>query len=393
MGQVAATEDLGAAMAERMPSISLRSAYTVRSDTPSFVVQDPIPGLGTFQFPFANQNSASVCTDVRLPLYTGGRITNSIRSATAQRVASEWETEKVRLDLLLDVGDAYLNVLRLEREVEVALCESESLAAHADDVDRQEARQRALHGEVLAAQVAAHAAGQRLSQQRRALEVACGRYNRLVGHPPNCVVDLVEPQFEVLPYDLDQLIQTAYERRPDVRSLIATSDAHQYAASSVRGSARPQVTASIGTQFEQNRFVDPQTLSTAAVAVDWKLFDGGKTDRLSDAEQARAASIRCLVEDLKSQIAVDLLAAWNEAALAADQLHLSTQTVAYATELLRTVRLRFDCGMELSAAVLDAQAQLTKAQRDEWHARYQGASAHLRLRYLAGILSPEPPVK
>jgi hypothetical protein len=45
--------------------------------------------------------------------------------------------------------------------------------------------------------------------------------------------------------------------------------------------------------------------------------------------------------------------------------------------------------MALSAAVLDAQAQLTKAQRDEWHARYQAASAHLRLRYLAGILSPD----
>jgi outer membrane protein TolC len=122
--------------------------------------------------------------------------------------------------------------------------------------------------------------------------------------------------------------------------------------------------------------------------LDWNLFDGGKIDRLSNAEQARAASVRCLAEDLKSQIAVDLLAVWNEAALATEQLQLSTQTVAYATELLRTTRLRFDCGMALSAAVLDAQAQLTKAQRDEWHARYQGASAHLRLLYLAGILSP-----
>jgi outer membrane protein TolC len=198
----------------------------------------------------------------------------------------------------------------------------------------------------------------------------------------------VEPQFEPLPYDLEQLIQIAYERRPDLRSLAATSDAHQYAARSVRGSGRPQVTALLGTEFEENRFVDPQTLSTAAVALDWNLFDGGKVDRLSDAERARAASVRCLVEDLKSQIAVDLLAAWNEAALAAEQLQLSTQTVAYAAELQRTTRLRFSSGMALSAAVLEAQAQLTKAQRDEWHARYQEASAHLRLRYLSGILSP-----
>jgi outer membrane protein TolC len=389
MGQVAATNELGAAVAERMPSITLHSAYLARSDTPSFVVQEPVPGVGNFEFPFANRNAGLVRTDVRMPLYTGGRITNSIRSANARKVATQWEAAQVQLDLLWEVGEAYLNVLRLAREVEVAQRESESLAAHAQDIVCREAKQRAMQADVLAAQVAAQAAQQRWSQQLRALEVARGRYNRLVGHPPNSVVELVEPQFDPLPYDLDQLIQTAYDHRPDVRSLIATSDSHQYAACSVRASGRPQVTASVGTQFEENQFVDPQTLSTAAVSVDWNLFDGGKIDRLSDAEQARAASVRCLAEDLKSQIAVDLLAAWNEAALAAEQLQLSTQTVAYTAELLRTTRLRFGCGMALSAAVLDAQAQLTKAQRDEWHARYQGASAHLRLRYLAGILSPD----
>jgi outer membrane protein TolC len=389
MGQVAAAEDLGAAAAERMPNVSLYSAYTVRSDTPSFVVREPIPGFGSFQFPFANQNAASVSTDVQLPIYTGGRITNSIRSANARKTASEWDTAQVRLDLLFEVGEAYLGVLRLEREVEAARSESESLAAHAEDIARRAAEERALHGDVLAAQVAARSAQQRWSQQLRALEVARGRYNRFVGRPANSNVELVEPQLEALPYDLDQLVQVAYDRRPDLRSLMSTSDAHEYAAWSVRGSGRPQITASVGTQYEENRFTDPQTLSTAAVAVDWNLFDGGKIERLSDAERARAASIRCLAEDLKSQIAVDLLAAWNDAALAADQLQLATQTVAYATELHRTIQLRFNCGMELSAAVLDAQARLTNAQSDESHARYQRASAHLRLRYLAGILAPE----
>jgi outer membrane protein TolC len=274
----------------------------------------------------------------------------------------------------------------LEREVEVAECDAESLAAHAQDVVSREAKQQALHGDVLAAQVAAQAARQRWSQHRRALDVARGRYNRLVGHPPNVAVDLAEPEFEPLPFELDQLTQTAYERRPDLRSMLAASEAHQYTACSVRGAGRPQVMASVGTQYEENRFTDPQALATAAVAVDWNLFDGGKIDRISDAEHARAASIRCLVDDLKSQIAVDILAAWNEAELAGEQLHLSTQTVACATEQFRTTQLRFACGMALSAAVLDAQAQLTKAKRDEWHARYQGTSAQLRLRYLAGIL-------
>jgi outer membrane protein TolC len=146
------------------------------------------------------------------------------------------------------------------------------------------------------------------------------------------------------------------------------------------------VTASVGAQYEENRFADPDALATAAVIVDWNLFNGGRTSRLADAEQARATSARCLVEDLKSQLAVDLLAAWNDAAEAAEQLQLSIKLVAQTTETLRTTRLRFDQGMALNAAVLDAQAQWASARRDERHARYQGALAQLRIRYLAGLL-------
>ena len=46
MDEAAAVEDRGAATAERMPNLSLRSAYTVRSDEPSFVVRDPLPYNG-----------------------------------------------------------------------------------------------------------------------------------------------------------------------------------------------------------------------------------------------------------------------------------------------------------------------------------------------------------
>jgi outer membrane protein TolC len=386
MDAVAASANLDAAAAERMPNLLLRGAYTLRSDEPSFVVQDPLPGFGRFEFPYAERDAASASSEVRLPLYTGGRISNSIQSAAARQAASEWQTGQARLDLLFAVGEAYLAVLRLEREVEAAGREWESLNAHAADVARRETQQQASRGEALSAQVALAAAHQRWIQQQRQLTVARGQYNRLVGRPLTADVDLAEPQFQPLPYEWGQLLQIAYERRPDLQGLVATADAYELAASSVRGANRPQVTASVGAQYEENRYAAPDSLATAALVMDWNLFNGGRTDRLADAEQARASSARCLVEDLKAQIAVDLLAAWNDSAEAAEQHQVALQLVAQTSEKLRTTRLRFAQGMALNADVLEAEAQAASALRDERHARYQGAWAQLRLRYLAGLL-------
>lgn len=146
------------------------------------------------------------------------------------------------------------------------------------------------------------------------------------------------------------------------------------------------MTASVGAHFEENRFATPDSLATAAVVVDWNLFNGGKTTRLADAEQAHAIGANCLREDLKAQIALDLLSAWNDDAEATEQLQVSTQRIAQTTEDLRTTQLRFAQGMVLNAAVLAAEAQSAVALRIERHARYQRAWSRLRLRYLAALL-------
>jgi hypothetical protein len=68
MQQVAAAENLGAAAAERMPSVSIRSGYTVRSQEPSFVIRNPLPGLGTSSF--TPRTTPLRLGDVRLPIHT-----------------------------------------------------------------------------------------------------------------------------------------------------------------------------------------------------------------------------------------------------------------------------------------------------------------------------------
>jgi outer membrane protein TolC len=247
-------------------------------------------------------------------------------------------------------------------------------------------QERASHQDVLAADVAVAAARQRRLQQQRALEVARGQYNRLLDRPLSAPVELAEVELPPLTWSLDQLIAIACEKRPDLQGLLAVSDSHEFASQSARAASRPQVTASVGANYEENRYGAPNSLATAAVVVDWNLYNGGKTSRQAGAEQARAAGVRRLVDDLKSQIALDLLDASNQVAEAAEQLAVATQNVAHTAENLRVTRLRFGRGMALNSAVLEAEAQWSQAMRDRHNAHYQGALAQLRLRYLTGLL-------
>jgi outer membrane protein TolC len=386
LDEVAALKDVGVAKAEWMPSLALHSAYTIRSDEPNFVVRDPVAGLGTFEFPYAQINSGLVRAEVRLPLYTSGRIENSVLCANARLVAAGCDGAQVRLDLLFAVGEAYITVIRVEQALDVARHELQSLEEDSTNVSRLFDQERVSQSDVLAAKAAETAARLSCSEQERALDVARGRYNRLLGRPLSAPVALEEVTLEKLPWSLEELVQIAYEKRPDLLGLLAIARSYDYASCGARAEAGPQVTALVGTQYEENRYNDPQSLATGAILLDWTIFDGRRAATAANAEQLRGASVRRRVDDLKSQIALDLLDAWNQAAQAAEQLDVANQRLSYATENRRVTRLRLDCGMTNVAAVLDAQAQWSQSMRDCNDARCNGVLAQLRIRYSAGIL-------
>jgi outer membrane protein TolC len=384
--EAAASQDVGAAVAERMPSVALRGGYTVRSDEPSFVIRDPLPGLGTFEFPYAERNAASAGAEMRVPLYTSGRIQNLILSAEARHLAAQHDAAQARLDLLLAVGEAYITVIRVERELHVAQDEFKSVEAITSKVTRLVGQERASECDLLAAQAAETAARQLCFEQTRSLNVARSRYNSLLGRSLSTPVTLEHVTLPKLTWSFDQLVQIGYEKRPDLLGLLAIANSHDFASFGARAEGLPQVTASVGAQYEENQYGSPQSLATGAVFVDWKIFDGRRAGMTANAEQIRASSIRHLVSDLKSQIALDILEAWNNAIQAAEQVDVANQRMSYATENLRITRLRFDCGTATITAVLEAQAQSSQATRDYHVALCEGVLAQLRIRHSAGIL-------
>lgn len=386
--EAAAHHESNAIAAERFPEFSLKGSYTLRSDEPRFRIQEPLPGFGTFEFPFAQRDAGAAAAHLRWPLYTSGRIKSAVLGAEARLEAARYDVDWARLRLLYAVGEAYLNVLKAEREVQVAENDLASLNAHGANVSRRFAEQRVSKTESLAAQVATAAARQRLLVQVHARDQARALYNRLLGRPLAGAVRLEEVTLPLMRQGLQNLTQVAWKQRPDLLSLMAVADSREFESRRLRAARLPQVNLTGKYEYEENRFGNPQGLGTAAIVVDWNLFDGGAKKQSAAAERSRAASIGQVVEDLKSQIGLDLLHAWNARHEATERLTVTRQKLAHAQESLRVSQLRYARGLSVSAEVLAAQTRWTEASRDNHRAAYDRVAAQLRLRHMAGILDP-----
>jgi outer membrane protein len=384
--EAAAHEDLAAAGAGRWPSAWVQSSYAVRSEERNFRIDNPFAPGTQFLAPYQQREAAGAAAGVAVPLYAGGEIANGVQSAQARASASIHGTATARLQLLLAVSEAYIGVLRCQCELEVADQHLASLAAHETDVQQKYDQQRVARNDLLSAQVATAAAEQLRLRRLHALETARGEYNRLLTRPLGTPVELDEIVIPPLGGSVEELQQTACVQRPDLAQLAAEADALMFEAERLRGASRPHVNAVGRYDFEENRFQTPQAISSAAVVVDWKFYDAGKSKRAACAEQARAASVQKLVEDLRSRVSLEVLTSWNAAQEAAARRQVAQRASEQAEENVRVTSLRFQQGTVVEADVLDAQSRLTQAKSDFNNAGYDWTLAQFRLRYAAGLL-------
>src|SRR5690606_1696038 len=132
-----------------------------------------------------------------------GRISNSIGGADARLSAAHQATAMSRMNLLLDVGEAYVAVLRCQRQLEVARQNLHGMQAHQAEVQRHFDQSQVPQTDLLAAQVAAASAQQTELKRLHGLEMARGEFNRLLGRPLNAPVELEEVSMPRLAYDCD----------------------------------------------------------------------------------------------------------------------------------------------------------------------------------------------
>jgi len=380
----AAGHSLEAARATRMPNVWVRGGYAVRSDEQSFRITSPLIPQSTF--PYIPREGLQFGGNVRLPLYTSGQIQHGIDAAAEHLTSAKRNEQRTQQGLKFDVAEAYVAVLRGQRQVDITARAEQSIQSHLDDIDRRHAQEMARRNDLLASRVALSDAHQIAITALNRLDLAQSGFNRLLGRPLTQRVLLDDLGIPNAVSDLDLLTGRALAQRPELAGLAAEMRSLRHQADSLVAATKPQVGVDGGYQFMENQFQTPQGIASAMVGAEWNLFDGGVKRRQAQALCSQAEAVKRQLADLKSSIALDVREAWLMEQESRQRVEVSRQGILHAEENLKVAKERYRNGLATNSDVLAAEALQTQSAGNYHNAVYDAVLSSLRLRRAVGDL-------
>lgn len=391
----AAGSDLDAAKASeraardaRWPSVAANAGYTRLNASPTLDVATP--GFIFQSGPIFRDNQiVSGSVQMKLPLYAGGQIVAGIDAArNAVTGASEFESATVS-SLKLDVAEAYVGVLRARRALQAAVSSVESLATHVTDVQKLVEAQSVASSDLLAARVALANAEQTRVRAASAVDIAQAVYNRRLGQPLErsaALEDRIPADASLAAAPVETLVTRALDARSELKGLAAQADALASQSRAEVGKLRPQLALTGGYMHFDNQILDRQDFSMIGVGFSWNLFDGGQSRNRADALNSASRAQKSRLEDLRSQIELDVRQNWLGVQEAQARIKASGEAVAQAEENLRISRQLYDTGLATNTQVLDAVTLRINAVNNRDNALLDVSLSLLRLAHAVGAL-------
>ena len=243
--------------------------------------------------------------------------------------------------------------------------------------------------DLLAAKVALSNAMQQRLRAANALRISRAAYNRHVGQPLERIPELDRP---VAPLDravdatFVDMAATALAQRPEIAVLAAQSDAYEAAARAERAQGLPQVGLRAGYTHLDNQILDRQDFASVGVAFQWRVFDSGQVSARVAALRGRGRAAARQLDDLRSQIALEVETAALDRDEAAARLRVAGEAVTQAEENLRLARELYGAGLATNTQVLDAESLRVMALTNRDSASYDLVIAAYRIKRALGEL-------
>lgn len=378
-----------AARAERWPKLTIDGSYQRFDDAPAFSF--PVGG-NTFVSPelVSGDDFLMGRARVEVPLFTGGRVTAGIDSATQAARGAGLDQESYEQDLRLQVATAYVDVLRARRALRAAEATVASLTAHVNDVAVMVESEAVARNDLLAARVTLADAEQVRLRAENRHAMALAAYNRLLGEPLDRVPELAELPADTaapLPAEsVDALVERARASRRELAGLEARSLALAGQARSENASRWPQVGLMADYQHLENQVLDDEDFALLGVGFSWTLFDAGRIKERANALQSASRAVARDRDDLQSRVALEVRQAWLDVREAAARVPLTREAVEQSEENLRVGRELYGVGLATNTVVLDAEALRLGAVSNYDNAVLDVALGNLRLKRVIGEL-------
>jgi outer membrane protein len=317
----------------------------------------------------------------------GGDI--SLYNASKKAVSiTENDTRKIRNLISFEFTKAYLDLLEIEKLINVAEREVESLEAHLKDAIALFEEGMSTKNERLEIEVRLSDARQRLLSLKNQRSLYVSRINSLIMRPLDTDFRTREVEISVSvgleAHELSSAYKVAEELRPEIKAIDNEIEVLRLREKAKASEYYPRLFLQTGYEYTENRYTLHEDNWSLVFGLTVNLFSGGSTS--SEIARLRAQQSQLLEERkrLIDDIRLEVKRYFIELKNAADRLEVTQRAISQAEENLRINKIRFEEGAGKSTDVLDAIALLSLAETNYYRARYEYLRAKAGLLYAMG---------
>lgn len=336
-------------------------------------------------------------------LFNGFRDIHTVTQAHAQVAASERNEARQRETVLFNVASTFLSLIEAQEQVRI---QEENLAA-----------QRALLAQIEAfvqvgsrpvadlyqqqAQVAA--AELELINARRNQQLQTANLIQLLQLDPFGTYEFVLPELDTLAlsapsYEVQTLLQAAFERRADLQALEAQLRAADYGVRIAQSTYWPTIALrlSYGSSYTDlaplsfdEQFFNRNRRGSIGLSLTFPIFDRFTTRHNIQQARVELENVRLQLQQLRQEIATQVRQAFLDYKAAWQQYQTAQLQLQAARLALEAYQERYNVGSATWVELSQARATFVRAESDLVRARYTLLFRQKLINYYAGTLDLE----
>lgn len=329
----------------------------------------------------ANSLSAS------LPIYTGGKLSGTIKKAKAGYLYSEQGLQKAYNDMRTTVTNGYFDMLQADNMQKLGRESVDRLADHLKNVEAQYEVGVVAKVDVLRSQVELANAKQSLIKAENAYQIAEANLNKIVGLPMDTQLKL-DNILVYTPYenDMQYCLDYAAMHRPELEQAKQNVEAAKGALRVAISGHMPQVAAAAQQKWSDSNWPGDENGNWAVgVTVNLNIFDSGVTVSKIHGAEADLAKAHETYRDTVDAVNLDVRSNYLNLREAEKRIDTTKLAVSQAEEDYRIAQLRYMNGVGTNTDVLDAQVALTDAKTNYLQAMYDYNTCKTNLETAIGV--------
>jgi outer membrane protein TolC len=354
-----------------LPSLKFNGAYTRLSAVPASAIPNFItPGGPPIVLSPSVVDNYSLKATVAQPLFTGGKLSGAADATEYSAEAVKKDFSRDRADVIYSIKAAYWNLYGAIEARKFVDENVDQIRSHVADTENLMKQGLLTTNDVLKVQVQLSDALVRQINARNGVQLAVINLDNTLGLPLTTDIELastIDVQDRQWPA-IDQLVQRAFDARPDVMAMNARVKASEAGLSSARGGWWPQVYLVGNYNYlrpnprifpTKDEFKDTWDVS---LSVSFDIWNWNQTGSQTTQAQAAVSQTQEGLSMLKDGVTLEVTQSYLAVNQAKERKAVAEQGVAQAEENYRVMSEKYKTGLVPNLELKDAETALLQAK-------------------------------